>query len=67
MLLTGSPFQSLTLANPFTAASFIPHGSLFARPSLQGPECMIVVDSGFSFTHVVPILRGEIVWAAVKR
>ena len=28
---------------------------------------MIVVDSGFSFTHVVPILNGSIVWDAVKR
>jgi len=26
-----------------------------------------VVDSGFSFTHVVPMIDGKIVWNAVKR
>ncbi|KAF9013049.1 actin family [Cyathus striatus] len=46
-----------------TPASLIPHGSLFP----QETECMVVVDSGFSFTHVVPIMNGSIVWQAVKR
>jgi len=45
----------------------IPHGTLFAQPDLPPAECMIVVDSGFSFTHVVPILSGQVVWNAVKR
>lgn len=31
------------------------------------PECMLIVDSGFSFTHVVPIINGKVVWSAVKR
>jgi hypothetical protein len=28
---------------------------------------MLIVDSGFSFTHVVPLMEGKIVWNAVKR
>jgi actin-related protein len=28
---------------------------------------MLVVDAGFSFTHIVPIMEGAVVWSAVKR
>ena len=49
------------------AASLIPHGELFAIPDYPIPQCMLVVDAGFSFTHVIPILNGAIVWNAVKR
>ncbi|GAA5912910.1 hypothetical protein JCM8208_002079 [Rhodotorula glutinis] len=31
------------------------------------PECVLVVDAGFSFTHVVPVLRGAIVTHAARR
>jgi len=47
-----------------TPASVIPHGNLFGRPPA---ECVLLIDSGFSFTHVVPILNGQVVWHAVKR
>ncbi|KAI0040286.1 Actin/actin-like protein [Auriscalpium vulgare] len=57
-------FQAYHRATP---ASLIPYGQLFGKPSQVQPECMIVVDSGFSFTHIVPIMEGEIVWSAVKR
>ena len=57
-----------------TAASLIPHGSLFTAPHKTPngdlpppPECMLVIDSGFSFTHIVPLISGSIVWNAVKR
>ncbi|CAA7262815.1 unnamed protein product [Cyclocybe aegerita] len=50
-----------------TPASLIPYGQLFAQPGLPPAECTIVVDSGFSFTHVVPLIDGKIVWNAVKR
>jgi len=50
-----------------TPASLIPHGPLFAQSDSAAPECMIVIDSGFSFTHVVPLMNGSIVWTAVKR
>ncbi|KAJ3574134.1 hypothetical protein NP233_g1962 [Leucocoprinus birnbaumii] len=50
-----------------TSASLIPHGSLFKRPRQPRPECCIVVDSGFSYTHIVPIMENRVVWNAVKR
>lgn len=50
-----------------TPASFIPYGQLFSSPDLPPPQCCLVVDSGFSFTHVVPMINGEIIWKAVKR
>ncbi|KAJ8079909.1 Actin- protein 6 [Marasmius tenuissimus] len=50
-----------------TPASLVPYGSLFSVPRLPQPECLIIVDSGFSFTHVIPIMGGNIVWNAVKR
>ncbi|KIM40974.1 hypothetical protein M413DRAFT_72674 [Hebeloma cylindrosporum] len=50
-----------------TPASLIPYGQLFSQPGLPPAECTIVVDSGFSFTHVVPMIDGKIVWNAVKR
>ncbi|TBU45521.1 actin-like protein ARP6 [Dichomitus squalens] len=50
-----------------TPASLILYGQLFAQSNSPTPECLLVVDSGFSFTHVVPLLNGEVVWEAVKR
>lgn len=45
----------------------MPFGNLFAEPGLPMAECTVIIDSGFSFTHVVPLLSGKIVWSAVKR
>lgn len=50
-----------------TPAAMIPYGQLFAVEGLQPPECSLIVDSGFSFTHVVPIINNQIQWHAVKR
>ncbi|KAG5643337.1 hypothetical protein DXG03_001056 [Asterophora parasitica] len=50
-----------------TPASLVPYGILFSQPDLPSAECVVVVDSGFSYTHVVPLLDGKIVWSAVKR
>ncbi|KAF9564145.1 actin-domain-containing protein [Agrocybe pediades] len=50
-----------------TPASVVPYGPLFSQPGLAPPDCMIVVDSGFSFTHVIPMIDGEIIWDAVRR
>ncbi|KAA1474732.1 Actin/actin-like protein [Dentipellis sp. KUC8613] len=57
-------FQSYYRCTP---ASLIPHGKLYSKPGLPAPECMLVVDSGFSFTHIVPIMNGVVQWNAVKR
>lgn len=35
------------------------------RPDLS--ECAIVIDSGYSFTHVVPVIDGAVVWSSVRR
>ncbi|KAG6900146.1 hypothetical protein C0993_002295 [Termitomyces sp. T159_Od127] len=50
-----------------TPASLIQYGTLFERPDTPPAECIVVIDSGFSFTHVVPMLSGNIIWNAVKR
>ncbi|KWU42294.1 actin-domain-containing protein, partial [Rhodotorula sp. JG-1b] len=50
------------------APALVPYG-LEARgfPNAPPPECALVIDSGFSFTHIVPVLRGRVVSHAVKR
>jgi actin-related protein 6 len=53
-----------------TAAASMPYSAMFDEPNepnLPRPECMLIVDSGFSYTHIVPILQGSIVWDAVLR
>lgn len=30
-------------------------------------ECCLVVDSGYSATHIIPVVLGEVYWPAVKR
>lgn len=49
-------------------AALVPFGNLFSPECGGGnPECVMIVDTGFSFTHVVPIISGSIVWSAVRR
>lgn len=50
-----------------TPAATIPFGRLFQADGHSPPECLVVIDSGFSFTHVVPIINNQIQWYAVKR
>ncbi|GJE94184.1 actin family protein [Phanerochaete sordida] len=45
----------------------IPYSGLCRQGNLPDPECMLVIDSGFSYTHVVPIFDGAIIWEATKR
>jgi actin-related protein len=59
--------RQISLIVALSAASVIPYGTLFAQLDLPPAECMLVIDSGFSFTHVVPMIDGQIVWKAVKR
>jgi actin-related protein 6 len=61
--------KALIIHPPFVcaAAALIPYGQLFSAPKLPKPECMLVVDAGFSFIHIVPIMEGAVVWSAVKR
>jgi actin-related protein len=44
--------------------------SLFTpqTPSVnQRPDCILVVDSGYSFTHIVPTVMGRPVLTAIRR
>ncbi|WOO80535.1 Actin-like protein ARP6 [Vanrija pseudolonga] len=50
-----------------TPASLIPYGGLFSNEADIPPECMIVVDVGYSFTHIVPIRGADVLWDHVKR
>lgn len=58
----------VSLYPPLTAAaSLVPYGGMFSNDADTPPECLVVVDVGYSFSHVVPIRNGEVVWEHVKR
>jgi len=59
--------REAVLTHTLRRAAAAPHGQLFSAPGLPNPECMLVVDAGFSFTHIVPIMGGAVLWSAVKR
>lgn len=54
-------FKSIFRTNPADLSCY--------KNKLQFPneECCLVVDSGYSFTHIVPFIRGKRVKEAVKR
>ena len=31
------------------------------------PDCVLVVDTGYSFSHITPLLSGQVQWSAVRR
>ncbi|BFZ61218.1 Actin-related protein 6 [Saitoella coloradoensis] len=51
-----------------TGASLVPWNSTQDDRRRSAPaEVVLVVDSGFSFTHVVPVIKGEVEWKGVRR
>ncbi|QRV93558.1 actin [Ceratobasidium sp. AG-Ba] len=56
-------------------AALTPFSDLFAPQGQGQPECAVIVDSGFSFTHVTPVLQSSsepifpasIQWPSVRR
>ncbi|KAF3908721.1 Actin-1 [Dactylellina cionopaga] len=40
---------------------------LEAPPQHNAAECVLVVDSGYSFTHVVPVINGRVFQAGIRR
>lgn len=40
---------------------------MFSNEDDVPPECLVVVDVGYSYSHVVPIRNGEVIWEHVKR
>ncbi|EJT99322.1 actin-domain-containing protein [Dacryopinax primogenitus] len=59
-------FEEYEFASYFrcTSAALIPHGKLYG-PKM--PDAAILVESGHSFTHVTPLLRGVPVPAGIRR
>jgi actin-related protein 6 len=53
------------LADIAIAAALIPYGGLFGDEGQ--PACIVLVDVGYSFTHVIPLRDGQIIWDHVKR
>lgn len=51
-----------------SAAALMPHSALFdeAEP-LPPPARMLVVDAGYSFTHVIPVINGHVDHANIRR
>lgn len=62
--------QVLPLSN-FThrvsAAAVVPYGGLFSNDRDIPPPCCIMLDVGYSASHVIPVRDGQIVWEHVKR
>ncbi|WWC86887.1 actin-like protein ARP6 [Kwoniella dendrophila CBS 6074] len=57
-------FQSYFRCTP---AALIPYGGLFENEFGVSPECTIIIDVGYSYTHVIPLRDGQIIWEHVKR
>ncbi|EIW68065.1 hypothetical protein TREMEDRAFT_40155 [Tremella mesenterica DSM 1558] len=60
-------FQSYFRCTP---ATLMPYGSLFETDSptpQPPPACSILIDMGYSYTHVIPLRDGQIIWDHVKR
>lgn len=59
----------------YSAAMFVPYLDLPASdqdvdgPYDDGalPDCVLVVDTGYSFSHITPLLSGQVQWSAVRR
>ncbi|RUS13577.1 actin-domain-containing protein, partial [Endogone sp. FLAS-F59071] len=41
--------------------------SLFGDTRAHLPDCVVIVDSGYSFTHIVPFLKGKPIAKAIRR
>jgi len=41
--------------------------SIVARGHLSDSDCALVVDSGYSFTHIIPFVRGKIICSGIIR
>ncbi|RKP05678.1 actin family [Thamnocephalis sphaerospora] len=42
-------------------------GPLFGEPAGTARDCVLVLDTGYSFTHAVPFLRGRALLGAIRR
>lgn len=49
------------------AAALVPHGGLFESPGSPHPACSILIDVGYSYSHVTPVVDGKVVWTGIRR
>lgn len=50
-----------------TTAADLTYEHYAATSQLQAPHCCIVIDMGYSFTHIIPFVKGERVKQAIRR
>lgn len=50
-----------------TTAADLAYEHYAASKNLQPPHCCIVIDMGYSFTHIIPFIKGERVKQAIRR
>ncbi|EPQ30983.1 uncharacterized protein PFL1_01172 [Pseudozyma flocculosa PF-1] len=61
------PPPKKTRSRPSASATPAAASTLARRLKLVRPECTVVVDLGFSYTHAVPLVRNDVCWSAVRR
>lgn len=49
------------------AAALVPYGGLFEIPGSPNAPCSILIDVGYSYSHVTPVVDGKVVWSAIRR
>ncbi|PWN46779.1 actin-like ATPase domain-containing protein [Violaceomyces palustris] len=49
-----------------TPAQLVPFAPIFGMEG-NPPECMLVLDCGYSYCHAVPIVKDKVQWNAVRR
>lgn len=57
-----APLRSTTLA-----AALVPYGGLFEIPGSPNAPCSILIDVGYSYSHVTPVVDGKVVWSGIRR
>lgn len=50
-----------------TTAADLAYENYASSMELQAPNCCIVIDMGYSFTHIIPFVKGERVRQAIRR
>ncbi|XP_031627503.1 actin-related protein 6 [Contarinia nasturtii] len=50
-----------------TTAADLAYENYATTKSLSAPHCCIVIDMGYSFTHIIPFVKGERVKQAIRR
>lgn len=50
-----------------TTAADLAYENYASDKQLQAPHCCIVIDMGYSFTHIIPFVKGERVKQAIRR